>query len=527
MIAPLFLQNGTPTGGAPAAQGDQGPQSSRFSDVLQSIHTTDPKHSDPVASPSVEEGAQALEAEGEERSSTVLDEAEVSGDHENPRNSPADKVRENTPNPPQITAPDTDADLASPAAVPAPDRRGEARTPTPVADSLGIKDAGGTGTVSPDDTRPHSVVHNAKTTQVFAAQGVVRPAGLMGAGSAQMGASSTSSVPPLVAVSQADSAGSSIASLGDRSMLEPLARKDLAASFNANAASTQDQMTRQNMRSSADASTGADLFGFKRPPETPRSFVQNATGTVSQPPFAAGKAPVENPAGMQLFDSLDERPSAKERAAFQPWGEPDSRAFPMGDLARADRPAPALATAYTTVNTPAATKGHDYIDAMLPSALSNGEEGVSAKASPDLAPPSSPQAGQVPNLPKPTIMQIVQFAPQPGQQMVEIALSPEELGTVRMSLQSIDGTLTLSFTADRAETLDLLRRYSAELGQEFGALGYDSIDFQFNQGRSEADEPDTFRDQDDDLDLTTAMPDRLGSPNRVTLIAQSGLDLRI
>ncbi|RXL51583.1 flagellar hook-length control protein FliK, partial [Citrobacter sp. AAK_AS5] len=42
---------------------------------------------------------------------------------------------------------------------------------------------------------------------------------------------------------------------------------------------------------------------------------------------------------------------------------------------------------------------------------------------------------------------------------VELTLSPEELGRVRMTLTTQDGTLTLAIQAARPETIDLMRRH--------------------------------------------------------------------
>ena len=62
---------------------------------------------------------------------------------------------------------------------------------------------------------------------------------------------------------------------------------------------------------------------------------------------------------------------------------------------------------------------------------------------------------------------------------IEIALSPEELGRVRMVITTSEGTLTLLVTADRAETLDLLRRHADQLAREFGELGFSDLRFSF------------------------------------------------
>ncbi len=62
----------------------------------------------------------------------------------------------------------------------------------------------------------------------------------------------------------------------------------------------------------------------------------------------------------------------------------------------------------------------------------------------------------------------------------EIRLAPEELGKVRIILQPSDAGLQVSILAERPETLELLRRFSADLLQELSELGYSELNLQFN-----------------------------------------------
>lgn len=64
-------------------------------------------------------------------------------------------------------------------------------------------------------------------------------------------------------------------------------------------------------------------------------------------------------------------------------------------------------------------------------------------------------------------------------QPTEIALDPPELGRVRMVLSDAGGTLTLQITADRPETLDLMRRHAELLQQEFARAGLGDTSFSF------------------------------------------------
>jgi hypothetical protein len=81
--------------------------------------------------------------------------------------------------------------------------------------------------------------------------------------------------------------------------------------------------------------------------------------------------------------------------------------------------------------------------------------------------------------PPPVARQIAEaFAAFPDR-AVEITLSPEELGRVRMVVTSHDGALVLSLAAERAETLDLMRRNIDQLAADLHDLGFDSFRFNF------------------------------------------------
>lgn len=62
---------------------------------------------------------------------------------------------------------------------------------------------------------------------------------------------------------------------------------------------------------------------------------------------------------------------------------------------------------------------------------------------------------------------------------VELLLAPEELGKLRFVIQQDGASVKISLTAERPETLDLLRRHADQLLQEFRQSGYSgaTIDF--------------------------------------------------
>ena len=80
--------------------------------------------------------------------------------------------------------------------------------------------------------------------------------------------------------------------------------------------------------------------------------------------------------------------------------------------------------------------------------------------------------------------------------MIEIHLNPVELGKVRISLQTGDAGLLVTIHADRPETLDLLRRNTAVLANDFLHAGHEKTSFSFGS--------DTRGTPGDDRQATTS-----------------------
>ncbi|AXI48610.1 hypothetical protein C1J03_22985 [Sulfitobacter sp. SK012] len=110
---------------------------------------------------------------------------------------------------------------------------------------------------------------------------------------------------------------------------------------------------------------------------------------------------------------------------------------------------------------------------------------------------------------------------------VELALNPVELGRVRMTIASEDGGIVVHILAERADTLELMRRNIGQLGQEFQALGYESIAFSFGEGETQdgnrsADDNKGFPHGPELLDL-----DDNHSVVHLSHSADGGIDIRI
>ncbi|MDJ0822737.1 MAG: flagellar hook-length control protein FliK [Paracoccaceae bacterium] len=110
---------------------------------------------------------------------------------------------------------------------------------------------------------------------------------------------------------------------------------------------------------------------------------------------------------------------------------------------------------------------------------------------------------------------------------VEIRLEPEELGRLRMQIVPVDQGVTVHVSADRQETLDLLRRNIEQLARELRELGYQQTSFSFdgqgNGGQQSFDEQAGHAPRTADRTephTETANPARNIAP-------QDGLDLRL
>ena len=86
------------------------------------------------------------------------------------------------------------------------------------------------------------------------------------------------------------------------------------------------------------------------------------------------------------------------------------------------------------------------------------------------------------SLPPQVAGQIFDAVRQTPNRPVDIALSPEELGKVRLSVATNDTGIVVNVLAERPETLDLLRRNIDQLGEAFQELGFADIAFSFAGG---------------------------------------------
>lgn len=120
---------------------------------------------------------------------------------------------------------------------------------------------------------------------------------------------------------------------------------------------------------------------------------------------------------------------------------------------------------------------------------------------------------------------------------IEISLSPEELGKVRLTFQlSESGAMSVVVQAEKPDTAELLRRNIHMLSEEFAALGYEGSQFAFasdgqaNDGGASGNQSGDESPQGSIGDSMTAARGAMGqgdSPLHLDLSGSSRLDVRV
>ena len=129
-----------------------------------------------------------------------------------------------------------------------------------------------------------------------------------------------------------------------------------------------------------------------------------------------------------------------------------------------------------------------------------------------------------------TIQLITQAASALQDGPVELTLNPEELGRVRMTLRSGEGTMMVTITVERPETLDLLRRNIDQLGNQLRDIGYHDLTFEFaGQGGEFSDDPDDSTNQKHNQPDGYPQAEETKSPDPVQIVFahEGGIDVRL
>ena len=143
--------------------------------------------------------------------------------------------------------------------------------------------------------------------------------------------------------------------------------------------------------------------------------------------------------------------------------------------------------------------------------------------------PMAPGQSSLPSLPRHTMIQIADAVRGSGNKPVEIALNPDELGRVRLSVSASDGGVIIQVLAERSETLDLLRRNSSELSRELAQHGFDNLNLSFGAGQSSDrsdSQPKTTAAEDDDV-LSISMHSQPAFQRSSDILTEASLDIRL
>lgn len=172
--------------------------------------------------------------------------------------------------------------------------------------------------------------------------------------------------------------------------------------------------------------------------------------------------------------------------------------------------------------------------------LQAADEGAPALPSPPVSAPSLPDAVPLgpasamnaaplppvpagPPAPLPPALPVVlaETARVLSDATVELALAPEELGRLRMTVSTDGDAIRVTLHAERPETLDLLRRHADDLRQEFRQAGFGFTSFRFGEWEgTPATEPAPAPEETEPPPLPPAADAARASP-------ASGLDLRL
>jgi flagellar hook-length control protein FliK len=110
-------------------------------------------------------------------------------------------------------------------------------------------------------------------------------------------------------------------------------------------------------------------------------------------------------------------------------------------------------------------------------------------------------------------------------------LNPAELGRLKLSLTPAENGLIINVMAERAETIEMVRRNLADLEKAFSEMGHENITFSFDQHDGFKDQAtrqhtEAHSDDVDRSDQVTLIP-KLSIQHPHDLTAPVGIDIRV
>ncbi|WIY26739.1 flagellar hook-length control protein FliK [Parasedimentitalea psychrophila] len=143
----------------------------------------------------------------------------------------------------------------------------------------------------------------------------------------------------------------------------------------------------------------------------------------------------------------------------------------------------------------------------------------------------SPGTTYRPETPRLVAAQLAEALATKGERNIDIALSPEELGRVKMRVSTTETSVVVMITTERPETGDLMRRHINELSEEFRRMGFEDISFEFSgEGLSgdESEQGDSLENGSSGSSDGGPSAENMQQPEKQNLrLGESGLDMRI
>ena len=144
--------------------------------------------------------------------------------------------------------------------------------------------------------------------------------------------------------------------------------------------------------------------------------------------------------------------------------------------------------------------------------------------------PTPLHATGIPTPPPRAVEQIALAAGTATDGSVEIRLDPEELGRVKLRLHGQEGAMSVTVIAERAETLDLLRRHIDQLAAQLKDIGYSELSFEFaGQGRGSGEHNEETLAHRIEAVSEAGTPERTpkAEPKMSATAGEYGMDLRV
>lgn len=155
--------------------------------------------------------------------------------------------------------------------------------------------------------------------------------------------------------------------------------------------------------------------------------------------------------------------------------------------------------------------------------VAGGAEAVSVPARESVVLPARPL-----NATMPVPRQLVELVVQQPDRPLDITLNPEDLGRLRLQLTASENGATLLVSADRAETLEMIRRHAQDLVDEFRRQGFGAVSLEF--GDKSQGSPSGLREERSTAPgLDEPLEDQIAEPlhDRARQAVANGLDLRM